>query len=83
MRTRHLQTRMLIQAASIPSVYHQAVLDNLARIVSRPATMPYFSDPQTARSRVRQSANASYGLNWDLITTAPTGVLTFVFPVFV
>jgi len=74
--TRQLRYRMTTQAASIPSVYYQEVLNNLAMIQADPSRMPYFSDPQTARTRVQQSANASYGINLDLITTAPTGVLT-------
>ena len=38
--------------------------------------MPYFSDPQTSRVSVQQEATGSYSLFWDLISTAPTGVLT-------
>jgi hypothetical protein len=45
-------------------------------IQADPSLMPYFSDPQTSRTGIQQSASGSYGLNWDLITTAPTGVLT-------
>lgn len=74
--TPRVRTRMLNQASSLPTVYYQEVLNNLAMIEADPAGMPYFSDPQTARTRVQQSTNVSYGLNWDLISTAPTGVLT-------
>lgn len=38
--------------------------------------MPYFSDPQTARSQIQQSASVNYGMNLDLITSAPAGVLS-------
>jgi hypothetical protein len=67
---------MAKQAASIPDVYYQVVLNNLAMIRADPSRMPYFSDPQTARSRIQQSANVAYGMNLDLITTAPTAVLS-------
>ena len=74
--TTQLRNRMNEQASTIPDVYYQEVLSNLAMIHSCPARMPYFSDPQTARTRILQSANVSYGINWDLISAAPTGVLT-------
>ncbi len=74
--TTQLRNRMTEQASTIPDVYFQEVLNNLAMIDARPSGMPYFSDPQTARTVIMQSANVSYGINWDLIATAPTGVLT-------
>ena len=74
--TPQLRDRMTEQAASIPSVYYQEVLDNLAMIETDPSRMPYFSDPQTARTAIQQTASGSYGANYDLISTAPTGVLT-------
>jgi len=74
--TTQLRNRMNEQASTIPDVYYQQVLNNLAMIVAEPAKMPYFSDPQTALVQITQTANVSYGINWDLITTAPTGVLT-------
>lgn len=67
---------MTEQAASIPGVYYQEVLNNLAMIQADPSRMPYFSDPQTARIRIDQTAGVGYGMNVDLVTTAPTGVLT-------
>jgi len=74
--TKQLGNRMTEQAASIPGVYYQEVLNNLAMIQADPSRMPYFSDPQTARVRIDQSAGVGYGMNVDLVTTAPTGVLT-------
>jgi hypothetical protein len=74
--TSQLRNRMTKQAASIPDVYYQVVLNNLAMIRADPSRMPYFSDPQTARSRIQQSASVAYGMNLDLITTAPTAVLS-------
>jgi len=71
-----LRNRMTKQAGSIPNVYYQEVLNNLAMIQADPSLLPYFSDPQTARTRIQQSANLSYGINWDLITNAPTNVLS-------
>lgn len=67
---------MTEQASSIPGVYYQEVLNNLAMFQADPTRMPYFSDPQTARVRIDQSTSVGYGMNLDLITTAPTGVLT-------
>src|ERR1700680_3571779 len=74
--TTQLRNRMAEQASTIPGVYYQVVLNNLAMIEADPARMPYFSDPQTSRNVIARSANVSYGFNWDLITQAPTGVLT-------
>ena len=72
-----LRNRMNEQASTIPDVYYQQVLNNLAMIVAEPAKMPYFSDPQTSRVAIAQGANVNYGINWDLITSAPTGVYRY------
>jgi hypothetical protein len=74
--TTQLRNRMNEQASSLPDVYYQQVLDNLAMIAADPSRMPYFSDPQTSRTIIARTANVSYGINWDLISAAPTGVLT-------
>jgi hypothetical protein len=74
--TTQLRNRMNEQASTIPDVYYQQVLNNLAMIVAESTRMPYFSDPQTSLVNITRTANVSYGINWDLITTAPTGVLT-------
>jgi len=74
--TSQLGNRMTEQASSIPGVYYQEVLNNLAMIQADPSRMPYFSDPQTARVRIDRSASVGYGMNLDLISTAPTGVLS-------
>ena len=71
-----LPNRVTSQANSIPNIYYQQVLNNVAMIQAAPARMPYFSDPQTSRISIQQEATGSYGLFWDLISTAPTGVLT-------
>ncbi len=71
-----LPNRVTRQANSIPNIYYQEVLNNVAMIQAAPSRMPYFSDPQTSRVSVQQEATGSYSLFWDLISTAPTGVLT-------
>jgi hypothetical protein len=71
--TTQLRNRMNEQASTIPDVYYQQVLNNLAMIVAEPAKMPYFSDPQTSLVQITQTANVSYGVNWDLITLVATG----------
>jgi hypothetical protein len=71
--TTQLRNRMNEQASSIPDVYYQQVLNNLAMIASEPERMPYFSDPQTSTVSITQSANVSYGVNWDLITLTTAG----------
>ena len=73
--TSQLRSRMTDQASSIPGIYYQIVLDNLAMNEADPARLPYFSDPQTARSQIAQSATMGYGMNLDLISAAPAGVL--------
>jgi len=70
--TTQLRNRMTEQASTIPDVYYQIVLNNLAMIAADPARMPYFSDPQTARTSIGRNASVSYGINLDLITSAPT-----------
>src|SRR5579863_5128919 len=45
-------------------------------IQAAPTRMPYFSDPQASRVSIQQEATGSYSLFWDLVSTAPTGVLT-------
>jgi hypothetical protein len=77
--TTQLRNRMAEQASSIPDVYYQVVLDNLAMIAADSARMPYFSDPQTARTSIARNANVSYGINIDLITAAPTNALAAFF----
>jgi hypothetical protein len=72
--TTQLRNHMTEQASTIPDVYYQVVLNNLAMIAANPARMPYFSDPQTAQTSIAQNANVSYGINLDLITAAPTNV---------
>jgi hypothetical protein len=57
--TSQLRNHMTEQASSIPGVYYQVVLDNLAMIAADPARMPYFSDPQTAQTSIAQNANVS------------------------
>jgi hypothetical protein len=71
-----LPNRVTRQANSIPNIYYQEVSNNVAMIQAAPTRMPYFSDPQTSRVSVQQEATGSYSLFWDLISTAPTGVLT-------
>ena len=75
--TSQLRNRMNEQASTIPGVYYQQVLNNLAMIVAEPAMMPYFSDPQTSRVSIAQTANVNYGINYDFITSAPTGVFQY------
>src|ERR1022692_140870 len=72
--TTQLRNRMAEQASTIPDVYYQVVLDNLAMNATDPARMPYFSDPQTARTSIAKNANVSYGINLDFITSAPTNL---------
>jgi hypothetical protein len=38
-----LRTRMTTQASTIPDIYYQEVLNNLAMIQAQPSRMPYFS----------------------------------------
>ena len=71
-----LSYRVTRQASTIPDIYYREVLNNLAVIETDASRMPYFSDPQTSRTSIQQTASGSYGLFFDLISTAPTGVLT-------
>jgi hypothetical protein len=73
--TTQLRKRANELASSIPDVYYQQVLDNLAMIAAEPARMPYFSDPTSGRTDIAQAANMSYGVNWDLVESAPAGML--------
>ena len=73
--TRQLRAHVTEQAASLPDVYYQEVLDNLAMVAAEPSRMPYFSDPQTARAVVQRSASGRVLTYLDLVETAPTGVL--------
>ena len=74
--THRLQVKLLNQAGSLANVYYQEVLDNLAMIEADPTSMPYFSDPQTAGMGIQQSVNGGNRVDWDLVSTAPTGVLS-------
>src|ERR1700678_3395650 len=76
--TTQLRNHMTEQASTIPDVYYQVVLNNLAMIAANPARMPYFSDPQTSVNIVARNANVAYGINLDLITSAPTNALGFL-----
>jgi hypothetical protein len=77
--TTQLRNRTTEQASTIPDVYYQVVLNNLAMTAADPARMPYFADPQTARASIARNANVSYGVNLDLITSAPTNALAAFF----
>jgi hypothetical protein len=68
--------RVTRQANTIPNIYYQEVLNNVAMIQAARTWMPYFSDPQASRVSIQQEATGSYCLFWDLVSTAPTGVLT-------
>ena len=74
--TTQLRQELADQASTIPAMYYEIVLNNLAMIAADPSRMPYFSDPQTSRVQLDNVTNVNYSLGWDLITTAPTGVLT-------
>src|ERR1019366_2215833 len=77
--TTQLRNHMTEQASTIPDVYYQVVLNNLAMIAADPERMPYFSDPQTAQTSIARNANVAYGINLDLTTSAPTNSLGFFF----
>ena len=77
--TTQLRNRMTEQASTIPDVYYQVVLNNLAMTATDPTRMPYFSDPQTSQTSIARNANVSYGVNLDLITSAPTNALATFF----
>jgi hypothetical protein len=70
-----LRQRVTDQARTIPDVYHQVVLDNLAMTHSCPNRVPYFSDPQTARVEIVRTRSASYGAIFDSLVAAPEAVL--------
>jgi hypothetical protein len=74
--TTQLRNRQTEMGSTIPDVYYQEVLNNLAMLATDTSRMAYFCDPQTSRVDISRTANVSYGVNWDLISAAPTGVLT-------
>jgi hypothetical protein len=71
-----LRTRTNDQAATIHDIHYQQVLNNLAMIIEEPGKLPYFCDPQTARTTITDIASINDGLGWSLITSAPAGVLS-------
>jgi hypothetical protein len=70
-----LRTRLNDQSATVEDVRYQQVLNNLAMIIVEPGKLPYFCDPQTARTTITDTASVNDGLGWSLITAAPAGVL--------
>lgn len=73
-----LKNRVTEQARTIPDVYHQVVLNNLAMMAVAPDRMPYFSDPQTARVEIVRTVKTDYGIVFDTIAFAPEAVLALL-----
>ena len=76
--TTQLKNRVIEQAGTIPDVYHQVVLNNLAMMSVAPDRMPYFSDPQTARVEIVRTIKSDYGIVFDTIAFAPEAVLALL-----
>lgn len=76
--TTQLKNRVTEQAATIPDVYHQVVLNNLALMAACPNRMPYFSDPQTARVEIVRTVKSDYGIIFNTIAFAPEAVLALL-----
>jgi hypothetical protein len=52
--------------ATIPSLYYDEVLDNLAKLMDNPQTMPYFGVPSIGAHTNFQQFNAAYSPEFDL-----------------
>ncbi len=63
-----LRERVNTQASTLPDLYYQQVLDNLAMSQANPARLPYFADPAVGRTGVHRTTIATYQLGWDFIT---------------
>jgi hypothetical protein len=55
---------------SVPDLYYQQVLDNLAMISANPGALPFFGVPGTSTDTNTRQINASYSLGWDFISSA-------------
>ena len=49
-------------------LYYDQILANIAMLASHPASLPYFSVPQTGQNSTQFSLNINYTPTWDLIT---------------
>ena len=70
-----LRNRITEQASTIPDVYHQVILNNMAMMHACPSRMPYFSDPQTSRVEIVRTVNVNTGSIFDTLAAAPVAIL--------
>jgi hypothetical protein len=54
---------------TVPALYYQQVLDNLAMTIARPGSLPFFCLPTQGSNVNTLQLNASYSPEWDLITS--------------
>jgi len=55
---------------TVPDLYYQEVVDNLAMSVAKPGSLPYFCLPTQGTETNTRTLNASYTPGWDFITNS-------------
>ena len=64
-----LKDKTVTLATTTSDLLYQQVLDNLARLIQNPATLPYFDGPALGTAQVQCSVQANYIPGVDLLTT--------------
>ncbi len=70
-----LRNRMNDQVSTLPDLYYQQVLDNLAAIQAHPARLPYFANSLVGRIGVQRTTLAYQQFHWERITSGATAFL--------
>jgi hypothetical protein len=56
---------------TVPDLFYEQILDNLARTVAQPGSIPYFATPTQGTQQNSRQFQASYTPGWDFITASP------------
>jgi hypothetical protein len=57
--------------STVPDLYYEQVLENIARTIAQPGSIPYFATPTQGTNQNTRQFQASYTPGWDLITSSP------------
>lgn len=68
-----LEHKTVHLAGTLPDIYSQEVLDNLALLAAKPGSLPYFSVMQVGNAAIQHQFTAITNLTWDYTFIAALG----------